>query len=103
MAGCSSESSNAKPLAPLSATPTPTASVNKTATPSLSATGPTAASAAAFVRAYYAEVNKSAITGNANGLEKYSSKRCSICAANRLFVSNGGEAGDDTLVGLGLM
>jgi hypothetical protein len=79
LAGCSSESSNAKPLAPLSATPTPTASVNKTATPSLSATGPTAASAAAFVRAYYAAVNKSAITGNANGLEKYSSKRCSTC------------------------
>ena len=79
VAGCSSESSNAKPLAPLSATPTPTASVNKTATPSLSATGPTAASAAAFVRAYYAAVNKSAITGNANGLEKYLSKSCSTC------------------------
>ena len=41
--------------------------------------GPTATGAAAFVRDYYAAVNKSAIIGSSKGLSGYTSAGCQIC------------------------
>lgn len=52
--------------APLPAKATPTAT-----SPKAAPTGPTPESATAFVRAYYAAVNKSAMTGRPEGLGKY--------------------------------
>jgi Family of unknown function (DUF6318) len=84
---CGGHENQAKPIAALSKSATPSTSTASTPKPSPSVTpttpsGPTPASAAAFVRAYYAAVNKSAVTGSSKGLSTYTSKGCSICESN---------------------
>lgn len=77
LAGCTSDPQpRAQPLPPLSSTrPTPITPPPPTPSP----TGPTAANAAAFVRAYYAAINRAAVTGKVGNIKSFVSPGCLYC------------------------
>ncbi len=82
LGGCSSGNAGPQRLAPVTRPPAAGRSPSTTPSPSATPTGsrgPTAANAAAFVRAYYAAINKAAVTGRPARLQPFVTNSCSIC------------------------
>jgi len=80
LSGCGGKADRPSTLPTLSKAPSASLSPTQSPTTKPSPAGPTAASAAAFVRAYYAAVNKGDVSGRVpSSLRAYSAKGCAIC------------------------
>lgn len=84
-AGCSTSGDRPQPIAALSsAASSPSAVAQPSSSPSVmpkeTPPGPTPASAAAFVRAYYAAVNKASLAGTDRNVRQFVDASCRICA-----------------------